>query len=304
MAMTTTFAHLARRETWPRMIAAAAPLMGLPPVAYLLLREAPPWQLMWALAFSIYAGSKWFTFAYCPAARDATALRALGYLLLWPGMDAAAFFDSRADIPRPGAGEWLLAAVKLSAGMLLVFVAVPRLVGEHRLAAGWIGMVGLLLTLHFGLFHLFSLGWRLGGVNAQPIMQAPLRASSLSNFWGQRWNLAFRDLSYAFIFRPLVGHLGLAVTTLAVFAVSGLIHELVISVPVRAGWGGPTFYFLLQGFGLLAERSRLGKRLELRAGITGRLFAGVFLLAPIGWLFHEPFVCRAILPTLAALGVH
>jgi len=62
-------------------------------------------------------------------------------------------------------------------------------------------------------------------------------------------------------------------------------------------------YFILQGIAVLIERSSLGKRVGLGEGWRGRLFAAVVLLLPIGLLFHPPFVLKAILPTLAALGL-
>jgi alginate O-acetyltransferase complex protein AlgI len=49
-------------------------------------------------------------------------------------------------------------------------------------------MVGLILTLHFGLFQILALFWQRLGVAAEPIMKAPLRATSLGEFWGKRWN--------------------------------------------------------------------------------------------------------------------
>ena len=258
---------------------------------------------MWLLAVSIYCGLKWLTFASSPLARHSSMTRTLGYLLLWPGMNATEFLDGRSHAARPPQREWLLAITNLSAGLVLLFVVVPRLNGENALVAGWIGMIGLVLLLHFGFFHVLSLGWRFRGVEAEPLMDFPIKASSLSDFWGRRWNRAFRDVAFAHIFRPLVGRVGVARAMMAVFIVSGLIHDLVISVPVRGGWGGPTLYFVLQGVGLLAERSRLGQRFGFGRGLTGRIVCVLFVVAPLGLLFHEPFVRRAILPTLAALGI-
>jgi len=162
-------------------------------------------------------------------------------------------------------------------------------------------MTGLLLTLHCGLFHVLSIAWRFAGIDAKPIVRAPLLASSLTDFWGRRWNLAFRDLAHHYVFRPLASRLGIAGATMTVFLLSGIVHDLVISVPVNAGFGWPTIYFLLQGIALLAERSRLGQHLGLGRGWTGRAFAALVVLAPLGLLFHQAFVLQGVLPTIIAI---
>jgi D-alanyl-lipoteichoic acid acyltransferase DltB (MBOAT superfamily) len=64
-------------------------------------------------------------------------------------------------------------------------------------------MVGLILLLHFGTFQIVGLVWQSIGVQATPIMSAPLRSTSLTEFWGKRWNLGFRQLAHELIFRPL-----------------------------------------------------------------------------------------------------
>ncbi len=167
--------------------------------------------------------------------------------------------------------------------------------------AGWMGMVGITLALHFGTFHLLSTAWRQAGVDARPLMDAPLLATSLNDFWGKRWNLAFRDLAHSYVFQTCVGRWGIAAATMAVFVVSGVIHDVVISLPARAGYGLPTLYFVIQGVGVLFERSRLGKRLGLRHGAVGRIYGAALVLAPVGLLFPPPFVERVIVPMLTML---
>jgi alginate O-acetyltransferase complex protein AlgI len=49
------------------------------------------------------------------------------------------------------------------------------------------------------------------------------------------------------VHRPLQRRLGRGPALLGSFLVSGLLHEVAISLPVRAGWGLPKLYFLLQG---------------------------------------------------------
>ena len=83
---------------------------------------------------------------------------------------------------------------------------------------------------------------------------------------------------------------------------SGLIHELVITVPAGGGYGLPTGYFLLQGLGAATERSRRGRRLGLGAGRRGWLFTALVVGAPAYFLFPPPFVRNVILPMLSAIG--
>jgi hypothetical protein len=75
-----------------------------------------------------------------------------------------------------------------------------------------------------------------------------------------------------------------------------LSHDLVISVPARAGYGWPTAYFLIQGFGVIAERSSAGEKLGLGRGLRGWLWMAFVTAAPVFILFHPWFVLRVIVP--------
>ena len=161
--------------------------------------------------------------------------------MLWPGMDARTFLTSTRHVSRSPVIDWLWAFGKVAFGVFLIFAIVPVAVERHPLLAGWIGMAGIVFVLHFGLFHFLSLVWQRAGVNAPPIMDVPILASSLSDFWGGRWNLAFRDLAHVYVFRPFVRRLGVVGATMAVFLVSGAVHDFVISVPSRAGFLSPAW---------------------------------------------------------------
>jgi alginate O-acetyltransferase complex protein AlgI len=163
-------------------------------------------------------------------------------------------------------------------------------------------MTGFVLIFHFGLLDLIARLWRAIGFKAEPVMDRPMRSTSLAEFWGARWNLPFRDLAHACVFAPLVRRIGPAGAMMAVFLASGLIHDVVISLPARAGFGLPTAYFLLQGAAVLFERSRFGKRVGLGRGVKGWLFTALFTLAPVYWLFHPWFVARVALPMMRDLG--
>jgi alginate O-acetyltransferase complex protein AlgI len=215
-------------------------------------------------------------------------------------MDAEVFLDLKRHIPRPRGSEWLWASAKTGFGAVLLWIVVRHMPAE--LLAGWAGMIGLVVILHFGIFELLSLFWRSAGIDAQPIMHSPLLASSLSDFWGRRWNQGFRQLTYDLIFRPLRVRTDSAFAMLMAFFASGLIHDLVISFPAHGGFGLPTAYFLLQGYGILLERSTVGKRWGLGSGARGWLFMAVWAGGPAGILFHPWFVERVMLPFLGAIG--
>jgi Membrane bound O-acyl transferase family len=278
------------------------PLVLLPAGAWLLVHPAPAWMLMWALSIAVYAGLKWLT--WWRARRLAVAnpaTRSLGYLLAWPGMDAPAFLDAVRRGAAPSLLELAAAAGSLALGATL-FWGVARLAAAVPLAAGWIGLFGLIFVLHFGGFRLASIFWRTLGVDAVPLMRAPILAGSLGELWGRRWNTAFHVLARDLLVAPLRSRVGMPAAVLAAFLASGLVHDLVLSVPAGAGYGLPTAYFLLQGAGLLAERTRLGRRLGLGAGLRGRLFALAVAGVPAFGLFHPPFVVGVIVPFMRAVG--
>ncbi len=279
------------------------PLFLLPALAILLLRPAlPAWGFLFAVAFSIFYGFKWATYrrAHRRGARPGPK-STIGYLFCWVGMDGAAFFDRSDGVPKPPASEWLLALFKTSLGLALFFFVARICYPAHTLTAGYIGLTGFLLFTFFGTFHLLSLYWRRRGVNAVPIMNSPLRPSSLSDFWSSRWNLAFRDIDRAFVFRPVLRRWGVVYAVLAAFAFSGILHDLLISLPAGAWYGLPTLYFLIQAGGVFIEKSGYGVRAGINRGLRGWLFAAVFILVPIVLLFHPPSIENCLLPFMKAL---
>ena len=256
---------------------------------------------MWVLSFGIFAGLKWMTWWKARSCIAHSAARSFAYLLAWPGMDAETFLDAGKNPQKPSAQEWLWAALTTAVGAALMWAVARRVPVQLGLLRGWTGLFGLIFLLHFGSFHLIALFWQTMGIAAEPIMSKPILSKSLSEFWGKRWNLGFRQLAHDLIFRPLYKHIGVGAAGLLVFAVSGVIHDLVISIPARGGYGLPTAYFLLQGLGVSLERSALGRQLRLQQGATGWIFMAVVTAGPAFWLFHPAFVLRVILPFMHAI---
>jgi len=287
----------------PVRIAPWTGLIVLPSLALFAQNHMAQWAFMWLMAGAIFFGCKWLTF-WRAKQQDADLLLNCvpGYFFLWAGMDAGSFLGShrRTEPVAHPSRDITFAAAKILLGGLLLF-GLARLIA-NQLVAGWFGMIGIILLLHFGLFDLAAIAWRIAGINAAPIMNAPIKATTLSEFWGKRWNGAFNQLVLNILFRPLARAIGPVRATLTAFLVSGLIHELVISLPARAGYGLPTAYFLLQSWGVIAQRSNVGRRLQLRHSLRGRIFTMLIAAGPAFWLFHPPFVRNVILPFMKAIG--
>jgi hypothetical protein len=261
----------------------------------------PRWGVMWGLAISIHGLLKGISWIQRKPS-SAAAWKHVAYLLGWPGMDVDTFLNVH-PVNLPTVSEWSFAFFKLGCGIGVLLFLVPTLNPKSSYIVGWFGMLGIALTLHFGLFHILSCACRQLGLAAVPIMDWPIAAQSLSEFWGKRWNLAFRDLTYRFLFRPLVRVFGPAGAVMAGFFLSGLVHDVVVSVPSGGGYGLPTCYFSIQGTAILAERSRWGRTIGLGRGVRGWLFSLVVLVTPCALLLHEPFVCGVIFPFLQAMGL-
>ena len=294
------------RQTLPavelRRLRGGLPLVILPLLVGRISAEWPAWVQMWGLAGALYAGLKWLTYADSAAAKQASPRRIWAYLLLWPGMHADAFLPNSRTVLPPEKREWIAASMKCGAGVVVLLAAGRWANSGHPLLVAWAGVVGIVTLLHFGLLHLLSVYWRRAGVVAPPIMDAPLRSTALSEFWGRRWNRAYRDLSHRYVFSPLERRIGVAGAAYAGFIVSGIVHDLVISVPAGAGYGLPTLYFCIQGAGVLLERSTLGRRMGLRRSVVGRGFTAAVLILPLPLLCHSAFLERVILPMLMTLG--
>lgn len=255
-----------------------------------ILGELPRWAVMWLLAGGLFFLGK------AAVLRDAglRGWRLAGFAFGWAGMDVAPFrtpnksslgLKSETTFPIiKGALANLVFGSVLLWGVARCFM--------HPLAEGWVGMVGLIFVLHFGVFGLVAALWHAIGVPVTPIMRCPAAATSLAEFWGRRWNLAFRDLAHRFVFVPVSRLWGHKPALWASFAASGLAHELVISVPAGAGYGLPMGYFLLQALGMVLERGRRPNWLRTHA----------FTALPLFLVFHPPFVERVMVPFFRVIG--
>ncbi len=252
---------------------------------------------MWAIAIGIYISCKGLTLAVAHV--PATATRKAAYFVFSFGMNASAFLARVKTIARPSLAQYIKPLINMIMGCLLLWGVAREIPLHHAILAGWVGMIGLIMLLHFGLLDLLSLLFQAAGFDAPPIMNSPLRSTSVVEFWSERWNLSFRQLAHQFLFRPMLRRSGVVGATLYTFLISGLLHDLVISIPAGGGYGLPTAYFLLQGLAMLFERSSTGR--HLLQGPLARSYAIAVIALPVPLLFHQTFVRNVILPFMVVL---
>jgi predicted DCC family thiol-disulfide oxidoreductase YuxK len=287
------YAHSCRLQTTQTTlltVAAPALLASLP--LWLSYAKLPAWVFMWVLALAVFLVLKMLTYnqGRVPMGRRDTA----AYLLLWPGLDPGAFME-RAPLARTeGCKPWGIAVVKLALGLSCLFWWSRFLHGTVWSVP--LALFGTMLTLHFGAFELIAFAWRRAGREVLPIMNRPLLATGLLDFWSRRWNLAFRDMAHVLVFRPVRKRWGSTLGLVAVFLASGLLHDLMISLPARGGYGLPTLYFLIQGAACMLER-----RLKTSA-LQQCMLAYVFLLGPLPLLLHQPFLNNVVLPMMSFMA--
>ncbi|KAI9494775.1 hypothetical protein BDB00DRAFT_288433 [Zychaea mexicana] len=137
--------------------------------------------------------------------------------------------------------------------------------------------------------------WRL-------LMSHPILATSYNDFWNYRWHQLFRCIWLAIPFRPVLlllknntnnsnpekkqqqsSQASLALATLAVFFVSGLMHEYLIlcGSGVRAYWneliGQECLFFTLHGMAVILERA-VQPYLKVQTGVLADTLKRIWVI--------------------------
>jgi hypothetical protein len=147
----------------------------------------------------------------------------------------------------------LCAAVTLGYAVFRILVStleVPALLRSYLAAP-------FLLLLTETALALVRVIWLPSGLLFAPLHNRPWQARSVADFWGQRWNTYYSDWTRSTIFQPLRRRPIFALFLAFIF--SGVLHELVINLPLyfvtgRMLFGTIMIYFALQAVGILIER--------------------------------------------------
>ncbi|CAM6021247.1 unnamed protein product [Sphagnum balticum] len=134
------------------------------------------------------------------------------------------------------------------------------------------------------------------GIELEPAYNKPFLSSSLTDFWGKRWNLLISNLMRTAVYEPRFSQVPLWPRTLALFScfvVSGLMHELLF-VYISLSWptGEATAFFTLHGI-LAALELFIRRRFRLKVTkLVSIPITLCFLFFSSIWLFY-PALFRA-----------
>jgi len=128
---------------------------------------------------------------------------------------------------------------------------------------------------------------------------SPPLARSPRDFWGRRWNLVVHDMLLRHVFMPMGGLRHPLRSTLAVFIVSGLIHEYFVIACLgrgssHAGW--MMMFFTVHGLAVVAQlawdrgpgrRSKMPRPLAIALHLCWLTLTIPIFFAPLGEIFVD-----------------
>jgi hypothetical protein len=165
--------------------------------------------------------------------------------------------------------------------LLLIFDGPGRdgwLVNHLILVVGFVIMMTAFGQLNLGL-------WRLLGLHARPVMDRIWLARTPAEFW-RRWSWPIHLWLYRYVYLPCGGRRRAVASVLAVFAFSGILHEVLAFVALGRITGHQSAFFGVSAAGVLASPllESIGRR-----GILGEVLIRsvtlVFLAASAALMF-------------------
>ncbi len=231
-----------------------------------------------------------------------TPLRLLAYFF-WYGMQPRQFLKGQATAahaPVPSVSGILLNALAGAALLWLVPHLLPAV--TPRTVRFWIALVGLGFLTLFARLDVVTLIFRAMGFPVEKVMDCPIAATTLGDFWGRRWNRIVSGMLREVVFFPMARWAGGRVALLAVFFYSALYHEG-ISFMAGSGYGGPSLYFLVQYLGMAIENSRPARRLLQGRSWLGRAWTCAVVVLPVSLFLRPALVDGYLVPLLVQTGV-
>jgi alginate O-acetyltransferase complex protein AlgI len=244
--------------------------------------DQPPLLRMVLLCCMLMAGMKWIVYSEWRR-RGGEILpwgRWLCFATLWFGMEPMAWTGKRRSLQWRTHALWG-GACSLTGGALVFLMSSYEVTMLIPL------FIAMSIGFHFGALRLLTAFWRFKGFPVRALFRNPFRTRGFGDFWGKRWNLAYSQMMARAVMRPIQQKFGAKIALFCVFIISGILHELAITVPVQAGYGLPTCFFLVQG---------VLTTLEKRENLVSATLCGASLVLGLNFLFPTVFVEAVILP--------
>jgi alginate O-acetyltransferase complex protein AlgI len=222
----------------------------------------------------------------------------LAFSLGWFGMRATPF-EQLPGAALPYGRLVIKGVIRIAIGLVLLYLSMTAeylAIATTFFIPQLLLLIGISMILHFGILNLSTAAWRATGVDVQELFRSPYKATSLREFWGRRWNMAFSEMTTQIAYRPLKRTMSTEKAMLLSFLLSGLLHETAISLPVNAGYGLPMLYFTLHALAMLAEAKSTQLQRLLRHPILSRIWVMSLLLLPLPLLFHQAFILQVLAP--------
>jgi len=221
------------------------------------------------------------------------------FATLWLGMNPQKFAQ-KAKHPLSKVAVYLkYGARNVVIGIVLLLLAqLYYYRTDEEIVTTVLSLAGIGMIVHLGMIQLTVGMWRQAGYKATPLFRNPLGSDTLGEFWGRRWNLGFMEMMTLAVVRPMHAGFGANAATFSCFLLSGIFHDMAISVPARAGYGLPTAYFALQGILVLLEQHLAVLKQLLNNRVFARLWTLFWVLVPMPILFHPAFIQEIVWPLI------
>ena len=237
---------------------------------------------MITLCIVLLAGMKWIVYREWSMKknRKLSWCRWWIFSAMWLGMDPSCFLGKRRVC------EWRTHAIT-GGSCVIVGCILWYACYYFQLSNVVLLFIPMSMVVHFGILRLITAFWRMQGFPVRVLFRNPLKMRGFRDFWGARWNLAYSTMVARTVKQPLTPILGEKWSVLAVFFISGLLHELAITVPVQAGYGLPTLIFLIHGLLTMIEKKN---------SASNAVFCAFLLVTGLPYLFNEKFQTEVIVP--------
>ena len=245
---------------------------------FTLAAVEPLWRMV-GICCVLLGGMKGLVYAEWAESHKLSISRYAVFAFFWFGMDVGSFRTRREGLSWKG-------DVKLGLLLMLVGTLGAWLVWKMEWRQIFVMFLPMSLGFHFGALRVLKGGLRSKGFPVRTLFPNVLAAQGIGDFWSRRWNVGYSQMMQRLVGRPVGNVLGANAGTMAVFLGSGLLHELAITLPVRAGYGLPTLYFTAHGLLVLFEK-KWGRPM-------GKIFALLAVAVPLGFLFPPAFQNQVI----------